>query len=459
MKRRDFLKTTCVGVSALTFSSCATPSKRKPNIIYILADDLGYGDLGCFGQQRIKTPNIDKMCAEGQKFTQHYAGSTVCAPSRCVLMTGLHTGHAYIRGNSKNSMRQQDVTIAEKLKAAGYTNGLLGKWGLGQEGSDGVPTKKGFDYFFGYLDQSMAHNYYPHFLVRNEERVPLKNVVPKPGPHNQGVATEKVEYSHDLVAEESLQFIEKNKNRPFFLYLALTIPHANNEGREKGMEVPGYGEYADMDWPEAQKGHAAMISRMDKDIGRLMDKLKELGLDEDTFVFFTSDNGPHREGGNDPDFNNSNGPLRGLKRDLYEGGIRVPTIARWPGQIKAGTSSDLISAFWDFFPTACNIAGVETPSGLDGLSMLPTMLGKETSQEKHEYLYWEFHERNKKIGVRFGDWKVIKFVNDGHVEAYNLKDDLAEQNDVAAEKPEIMEKGLAYMKTARTTSEIDIWEF
>ena len=459
MDRRDFIKTTGTAAFGLAFAGCAKTPKRKPNIIYILADDLGYGDLGCFGQLRIKTPNLDKLCAEGEKFTQHYAGSTVCAPSRCVLMTGLHTGHAYIRGNSKNSIRKQDLTIAEKLKEAGYTTGLIGKWGLGQEGSDGVPTKKGFDYFFGYLDQSMAHNYYPHFLIRNEERVPLKNVVPETGPYNQGVATEKIEYSHDLFAAESLQFVEKNKDNTFFLYLALTIPHANNEAREKGMEVPDYGEYADMDWPEPQKGHAAMISRMDKDVGRLMAKIKELGIDKDTFVFFTSDNGPHQEGGNDPDFNNSNGPLRGIKRDLYEGGIRVPTFARWPGHIKAGTTSDLISAFWDFFPTACDLAGVATPKGLDGLSMLPSMLGKDKNQQKHIYLYWEFHERNKKIGVRFGDWKVIKFVNDGHIEAYNLKDDLGEQNNVAAEKPDIVEQGLAYMKTARTPSEIKIWEF
>ena len=459
MKRRGFLKIASVGASTFAFGGCAKPSKRKPNIIYILADDLGYGDVGCFGQMKIKTPNLDKMCAEGMKFTQHYAGSTVCAPSRCVLMTGLHTGHAYIRGNSKNSMRPEDVTIAEVLKTAGYTNGLIGKWGLGQEGSNGVPTKKGFDYFYGYLDQSMAHNYYPHFLLRNEERVSLKNIVPNPGPYDQGVAIEKIEYSHDLFAKEALQFVEKNKDNPFYLYLALTIPHANNEGGQEGMEVPDYGEYADLNWPEPQKGHAAMISLMDKDIGRLMAKLIELDIDNDTFVFFTSDNGPHREGGNNPDFNDSNGPLRGLKRDLYEGGIRVPTIARWPGHITAGTNSDHISAFWDFFPTACDIVGAEIPGGLDGLSMLPVLLGKEEQQQKHEYLYWEFHERNKKIGIRFGDWKVIKFINDDHVEVYNLQDDLEEQNDLASQKPDIAEKGLAYMKAARTTSEIDIWEF
>src|SRR6266508_3309124 len=289
-------------------------AQRRPNVVFILADDLGYCDLGCYGQKRIQTPNLDRMAKEGMRFTQFYAGSTVCAPSRCALMTGLHTGHCLIRGNARQDLRPTDVTVVRLLKGAGYTTGVVGKWGLGTEGDTGVPTKQGFDSFFGYLDQVHAHNYYPHFLIRDERRITLKNEVPATGekPIGSGVATKKVEYSHDLFAKEALDFIEKNKERPFFLYLAFTIPHANNEAGKKGMEVPDYGIYKDNDWPEPQKGHAAMITRMDADIGRLFARLKRLGLDENTIVFFSSDNGPHKEGGADPAFNRSSGPLRGF---------------------------------------------------------------------------------------------------------------------------------------------------
>ncbi len=469
--RREFIK--LMGLTAASVgSSCLLPGcagtgwmagsrKNRPNIIYILADDLGYGDLGCYGQKTIRTPNIDKLADEGMRFTDHYAGSTVCAPSRCCLMTGFHTGHALVRGNAHVPLRPSDVTVAELLKEAGYSTGIIGKWGLGEPDSTGVPNRQGFDYWFGYLNQRHAHNYYPKYLWRNEEKVELKNEVNHviggrdrtPG----GVATKRVEYSHDLFAEESLDFVEQNKAKPFFLYLALTIPHANNEARQEGMEVPSLEPYADKDWPEPQKGHAAMITRMDGDVGRLMAKLKELRLDKNTLVMFTSDNGPHKEGGADPTFFNSSGPLRGYKRALYEGGIRVPMIARWPGKIQAGSVSHHPSAFWDFLPTCCELIGVEAPEGIDGISMVPILLGRPGEQREHEFLYWEFHEQGKRQAVRMGDWKgirqnVAKNPN-GPIELYNLKNDISEKNNVAVRHPGIVAKIEECMKSARTTSE------
>jgi arylsulfatase A-like enzyme len=469
--RREFIK--LMGVTAASagasclLSSCngagmmAGAQKKRPNIIFILADDLGYGDLGCYGQKTIKTPNIDEMAKEGMHFTDHYAGSTVCAPSRCCLMTGYHTGHALIRGNANVPLRPSDVTVAELLKEDGYSTGIIGKWGLGEADSTGIPNRQGFDYWFGYLNQRHAHNYYPEYLWRNEEKVKLMNEVnhiiggrdQTPG----GVATKRVEYSHDLFAEEALGFVEKNKGNPFFLYLAFTIPHANDEAGNKGMDVPSLGSYADKDWPEPQKAHAAMITRMDSDVGRLMAELKELKLDNDTLVMFSSDNGPHKEGGGDPAFFNSSGPLRGYKRALYEGGIRVPLIARWPGVIKAGSVSHHVSAFWDFLPTCCELVGIKAPEGIDGISMVPTLLGKPGEQRKHEYLYWEFHEQGKRQAVRMGDWKgirqnVAKNPN-GPIELYNLKNDIGEKDNVAARHPEIVAKIEAYMKAARTPSE------
>lgn len=458
--RRDFLKAVGLGTAALALPglipSCGKV-EAKPNIIFILADDLGYSDLGCYGQKRIRTPNLDRMAAEGIRFTDHYAGSTVCAPSRCALMTGLHTGHTLVRGNREVKPMGQyplptdTVTIAKLMKQAGYTTALIGKWGLGGPGSTGIPNRQGFDYFFGYLCQRHAHNYYPEFLFRNEERVPLKgNRLAEPRrPDGAGFAVERAQYSHDLLAREALEFVERNRDKPFFLYLALTIPHANNEGGQKGMEVPSSEPYANEDWPEPQKGHAAMITRMDRDIGRLLAKIKELGLDEETLVIFTSDNGPHREGGNDPEFNDSNGPLRGIKRDLYDGGIRVPLIARWPGRIRPGSESDHVSAFWDFLPTACKIAGVRLPEGTDGLSYLPALFGRE--QEEPEFLYWEF---KSKQAVRMGDWKGIRFGTKGKLELYDLKNDIGENNDIAGQHPDVVAKIENYLEKARTDSEI-----
>ena len=452
--RRSFLSR-AAATAALTalprIISGQPATARKPNIIFILADDLGYGDVGCYGQAKIKTPHIDRLAAEGLRFTQAYAGSPVCAPSRCVLMTGLNTGHCFIRGNSKQNLRPDDLTVAEILKSAGYTTGLCGKWGLGHEGSTGVPTKKGFDHFFGYLDQTHAHNYYPTFLLRNEQRVPLRNVVPDEGKVGQVVASKKVDYSHDLIAEDALAFIDQNKDKPFFLYAAFTLPHANNEARQDGMEVPDVGQYANENWPERQKQHAAMVSRLDRDIGRIMDRLRKHGIDDDTIVFFSSDNGPHKEGGNDPDFADSNGPLRGIKRALYEGGIRVPFIARWPNHIKPGTTSDFVTMFQDFLPTAAAIAGASPPAAIDGQSILPTL--RAQSQKPPEHLYWEFHESGFHQAARTGNWKGVRKGAKEPLELYDLSQDIGETKNVAADHPEIVKKMEKYLATARTESD------
>jgi arylsulfatase A-like enzyme len=460
--RRHFLKKIGFGTANIPLSlliHCKQKASRPPNIIYILADDLGYGDLGCYGQAEIKTPHLDKMAIEGMRFTQHYSGSTVCAPSRCCLMTGLHTGHARVRGNARVPLKSNDLTIAEVMKQRGYATGLIGKWGLGETGSTGTPTKKGFDYFFGYLNQIRAHNYYPDYLWRNEQKVHLKNdiVVAETG-YSKGIgsaATKKAEYSHDLFAAEALRFVDKNKGNPFFLYLAYTIPHANNEHwliKQHGMEVPDYDIYKDKDWPDAQKGHAAMISRMDRDIGNLFSRLRELGIDENTIVMFSSDNGPHKEGGNDPDFNDSNGQLKGFKRDLFEGGIRVPMIARWPGKIKPGSVSHHISAFWDILPTCAELANATITKNIDGISFVPTLSGHP--QKEHQQLYWEFHEAGaSKQAVRMGEWKAIRLAQNKPLALYNVKADINERKNVAVKYPEIVSKIEKYLETARTENE------
>lgn len=424
----------------------------RPNIIFIMADDLGYGDLGCYGQRVIRTPSIDRMAREGIRFTQVYAGSTVCAPSRCALMTGRHTGHAWVRGNRRVPLRDEDVTVAEVLKGAGYATGIIGKWGLGNEGTTGVPNKQGFDEWFGYLDQVHAHTYYPEYLWRNEEKVFLEGNVEE----RRNVAIERTQYSHDLFAEEALSYIRRHRDDTFFLYLALTIPHANNErgaALGDGMEVPDYGAYGDEDWPDPQKGHAAMITRLDSDVGRILDLLRELNLDDHTIVFFTSDNGPHREGGADPDFFNSSGGLRGIKRALYEGGIRVPAIAWGPGLIPAGKVSDQPWAFWDFLPTAAELAGVQAPPSLDGISIAPTLFPGLREQEQHDYFYWEFHEGDYLRAVLRGKWKYVKSERNDTAELFDLSQDLAEQNDLAQDNPELVTQMEAILAEARTPSE------
>jgi arylsulfatase A-like enzyme len=432
--------------------------KPKPNIIFILADDLGYGDLGCFGQQRIRTPNLDRMAADGVRFTQFYAGCTVCAPSRCVLMTGLHTGHARVRGNADVPLTPDDVTVAKVLRDSGYRNALIGKWGLGEIGSTGAPTRQGFDYFFGFVNQVHAHNYYPQFLWRNEEKVPLRNEVP-PGKHpaaekvGGGVATKKVDYAPDLFTAEALRWVEQNKAGPFFLYLAYTTPHANDEAAPRGMEVPDQAEYARENWPAVERDKAAMITRLDRDIGTLFDLLKRLSIDENTIVFFTSDNGPHKEGGVDPAFFKSSGPLRGIKRDLYEGGVREPTIVRWPGHTRPGTTSDFPGTFQDFLATAADLAGAPAPPKTDGVSLLPSILGHPDQQKQHDYLYWEFYEGGGSQAVRSGDWKAVRKPLEGKTELYDLKTDLAEQHDVAAEHPDLVRNAESIMRQAHTPSE------
>ncbi len=444
MNRRQFLATSAAAaISPLP----ASAQGRKPNIVFILADDLGYGDLGCYGQKRIDTSNIDRLAAEGVRFTDCYAGSTVCAPSRSCLMTGFHTGHTRIRGNSsptgRVALRPDDTTVAEILKKAGYRTGLFGKWGLGEPNTTGRPTQKGFDEFFGYLNQTYAHSYYPDTLWDNDELFFLRG----------NLAGLKREYSHDLIAERALEFVRKSKDQPFFLYLALTIPHANDEAGRflgDGMEVPDYGPYAGENWPTTEKGFAAMVTRMDRDIGRLMVLLKELGLDENTIVMFSSDNGPHREGGHDPEFFGSRGGLRGIKRDLYEGGIRVPTIARWPGHIQPGQVSSQVWAFWDLLPTAAELAGAQPPAGIDGISMLPAMLGKP--QKDHEYLYWEFFERGFDQAVRMGKWKAVRHGLDGPVELYNLEDDLAEAHNIASAHADVVRRMEQILRTGRSES-------
>lgn len=429
------------------------PRLRPPNIIFILADDLGYGDLGCYGQTDIKTPNIDKLAAEGMRFTSCYAGSTVCAPSRCALMTGKHTGHSRIRGNGEVPLQPGDLTVAQLLKEAGYRTGAIGKWGLGEMGSTGVPGKKGFDEWFGYLNQVDAHNYYPLFLDRSDSRGERQVQI------RENIGGAKGKYSQDYFTDAALNFIRisrptwYNKNRPFFLYLAYTIPHANNELGNvtgNGMESPTDAPYSGESWPQVEKNKAAMITRLDNDVGLVIDKLKELKIDQNTMVIFASDNGPHKEGGVDPKFFKSSGRLRGIKRDLYEGGIRVPFIVWWPNRIKGGTTSDLPCAFWDFLPTAADVANIKAPKDIDGISLIPTLIGQPQAQQHHQFMYWEFHEGGFNQAVRMGDWKAVRFGVDGPLELYNVKDDIGEKFNVAADHPEIVAKIEEYLKAART---------
>ncbi len=438
----------------LALAACAGPltvhrlPPRRPNIIFIMADDLGYGDLGCYGQERLQTPHIDAMAASGVRFTSCYAGSTVCAPSRCVLMTGLHTGHCTVRGNALVPLKREDVTVAEVLRSAGYVTGMFGKWGLGEPGSDGVPTRQGFDEWFGYLNQRNAHNYYPEYLWRGEEKVALGNVA------ENGVASKKVDYSHDLFTREAQSFIKRHQDEAFFLYLPYTIPHANNEAGNRlgdGMEVPDYGDFAEQDWPQQQKGMAAMIARLDSDVGAIRATLKELNLEENTLVIFTSDNGPHNEGGSKAAFFDSNGPLRGIKRSLHDGGIRVPGMACWPGTIAPRRTSDLPWGFVDVLPTLADLAGAVAPDNLDGVSVLPTLLGRE--QVLDRFLYWEFHERGFDQAVRWGRWKgVRKGGPDAALLLFDLDKDIQEKKDVAAMHPLVVDALETYLQGARSES-------
>lgn len=447
-------------------TSNATAESKTPNIIYIMTDDLGYGDLGCYGQEVIQTPHLDRMAAEGMRFTDHYSGHTVCRPSRLVLWTGQHVGHTGLIGNRSRSLSGMEATVARLLKQSGYATGGIGKWALGhvenpsEVDNPGHPNKNGFDYWFGYLNQSNAHNFYPTFLWENSKQVPLPGNVIGDFPNGRGrVSSQKVTYSHDVMTEAALQFVRQHKDEPFLLHMHWTIPHANNEGGRvsgDGMEVPDYGPYAKRDWPNPEKGFAAMISRMDGDVGRLFQLLKQLEIDEHTIVFFTSDNGPHREGGHNHEFFDSNGPLKGFKRSMHDGGIRVPMLVRWPGKIESNSTSDHPSAFWDFLPTACQIAGVEAPVESDGISYLPTLLG-DAEQTRHEYLYWASQEGETSIGVRMGDWKLVEYRakkrgkkspvdQPAQWRLYDLKTDIGEENDVSDANPQIVERILQLLK-------------
>ena len=423
----------------------AAQAARRPNIIFILADDLGYGDLGCYEQKIIRTPNLDRMAREGMRFTSAYAGSTVCAPSRCCLLTGLHTGHATVRGNKKPEvgLRDGEVTAASLLKGAGYRTALFGKWGLGGPQTGSVPNLRGFDEFYGYLDQQHAHNSYPEHLWDNQSETFL----------TENWFNARKAYSNDLFTERALGFLEQQARDPLFLYLAYTIPHANNELgyiAENGMEAPELGPYAIERWPEVEKTFAAAITRMDSDIGRIFDVLRRKGLEENTLVLVSSDNGPHKEGRHDPNFFRSSGPLRGTKRDLYEGGIRVPALARWTGTIAPAQVSDFPWAFWDFLPTAAELAGVAAPPGIDGRSIVPALLGQP--QQPHEHFYWEFHEASFQQAVRQGDWKLVRQLPRLELELFNLREDLGETHNLAGQHPQIVRRMEGLFETARTPS-------
>jgi arylsulfatase A-like enzyme len=445
--------------------TAAQPAPR-PNIILVLADDLGYGDLGSYGQRIIQTPHLDRMAAEGIRFTQFYAGSTVCAPSRSVLMTGQHLGHTRVRGNAglKNAAAQtlgaSDVTVARVLQQAGYATALIGKWGLGETDSEGAPNLHGFDYFFGVVNQTHAHNHYPDFLWRNREKVVLPNVVTAVGSvPGAGYATTRAQYANDLFFDEARAFVERSQDRPFFLFLSLTVPHANNEragALGDGQEVPDFGPYAAKDWADPLKGQAAMITRMDRGVGELLAQVRRLGLDDSTLVLFSSDNGPHKEGGPayDPDFFDANGPFSGIKRSLTDGGIRVPFIARWPGRIAAGRVSPHVGYFGDVMATFAELAGGRPPASPDSLSFVPTLLGQRT-QGKHEYLYWEFYEGGFNQAVLLeGRWKGIRLNSPAApVQLYDLSTDPAEAADVSAGQSALVQRIAGIMRDAHVDND------
>jgi len=429
-------------VGLVAFSVDARPPD-KPNIIYIMLDDAGYGDFGAFGSKHVKTPTFDRLCAQGTKFTHHYSGSAVCAPTRCVLMTGLHTGHCRRRDNQAVANRDQtdenglvflkpeDVTVAEALKKAGYATAGIGKWGLGNPGSAGQPEKQGFDYWFGYLDQVHAHDHYPAQIWDGGRMVDLPGNAR--GKHN--------DYVPYLQEAKTLEFIRKHQDEPFFLYLAYTPPHGKYVIPQ---DDPACAFYKDKPWSQQVKNYAAMITQIDRTVGKVMALLEELDLDEQTIVFYTSDNGP-----NSPFVKplGSAGPFRGIKRQLYEGGLRAAMAVRWPGRVPAGATSDFVWDMRDFFPTACDIAGAEAPNHLDGVSVLPTLLGK--TQDPHDHLYWEIHHPFQQA-VRMGPWKAIRFGTADPIALYNLEADPGESRNVANDHPQIVRRIEQIMDTSRT---------
>ncbi|HUQ68797.1 MAG TPA: arylsulfatase [Planctomycetaceae bacterium] len=463
--------------ASLTPSSAAVPT--KPNIIFILADDLGYGDLGCYGQTKIRTPNLDRMAAEGLLFTQFYTGCPVCAPSRCTLMTGKHLGHATVRDNmqrghgleGQHRMEAGTVTVAQLLKKSGYATAIVGKWGLGMPDDQSSPLDFGFDHHYGYLCQGMAHTFYPPYLWRDNKQEPLAGNPPYTYGQKGPIEPTGRTYSADLMTEDALSWVRGHRDQPFFLYFASTIPHLSlqvpedslAEYRGKWPETPftNTKHYSNHDTPRA--AYAAMVTRLDRDVGRLLSLLKELKLDENTLVMFGSDNGAvFPLSGTDPEFFRSNGSLRGYKQQLWEGGIRTPFLARWPGRIKAGTTSDHIGAYWDVLPTLCELAGVTPPADIDGLSFVPTLLAR-SGQHQHDYLYWEFHGEGGRQAVRFGDWKAVreqvKRDRNSTPELYNLARDPGETTNVAQDNPDLAAKAAALMKAARSPSAEPKWNF
>lgn len=503
MKRRSSSLIPLVIAAAAVWPAhrVAKAAEGTPNIVYILADDLGYAELGSYGQEKIKTPNLDRLARQGMRFTQHYCGNAVCAPSRCVLMTGKHPGHAYIRNNRRAKLPDEltkrygfqfsgqepipdaEITIAEMLKQKGYATAAIGKWGLGNFGTTGDPNRQGIDLFFGYNCQAHAHSYYPAYLWQNGRKVMLDNDPPVPGhaslpdgadPNDPAsyAPFKGTDYSPDRMIDVALRFIRENKDGPFFLYFPSTIPHVALHIPDEELkpylgkwdETPfvregGYG-YTPHQTPRA--AYAAMISRLDKDVGRIMGLLEKLGLDESTLVMFSSDNGTtHLKKEVDYEFFESVGPLRGLKGSLYEGGIRVPMIARWPGKIKPSTVTDHVSAFWDVLPTIAEVTGAELPAGIDGISFAPTLLGRPGEQRRHEFLYWEFGGYGGQQAVRMGDWKAVRQnilrrnnPDPLKIELYNLKDDIGESRDLAADEPQIVARMKQIMKTERVPSKL-----
>jgi len=440
----------------LLLSLCISLQAAKPNLIFIMLDDAGYGDLSCYGQKLFKTPNVDKLAKEGLKFTQHYSGSTVCAPTRCSLMTGLHTGHTFVRGNREIQPEGQwpipanHVTLPKLLRKAGYRTGMFGKWGLGAPGSSGDPVRQGWDVFYGYNCQRQAHTYYPGHLWHNDKKVMLDGKT----------------YSHDLIQTQTLKFIRDNRDRPFFAYLPITIPHAAMQVPEK-YAAPFRKKFSQFEDKIGRYSHntrvrnpaamfAGMMTRMDEGIGELLDLLDELEISKNTLILFTSDNGPHYEGGHMSGFFNSNGPLRGHKRDLWEGGIRVPLLARWPGRIAAGKVTDHICAHWDVLPTFCELAGIDAPANVDGLSFAPSLFGGK--QRQHEYLYWEFHAYGKTQAIRMGKWKAVRLKvaksPDAPIQLFDLATDLGETKNIAVAHPEVVAKIKPLFKSARVESDL-----
>ncbi|MBM4154144.1 MAG: arylsulfatase [Lentisphaerae bacterium] len=447
----------------LLLAGSAAAAGRRPNLVWVMADDLGWGDLGCYGQKVIRTPRLDAMAREGLRFTHFYAGATVCAPSRSVLMTGLHHGHTRVRGNAgkenplAQALRPGDVTVAGCLRKAGYATALIGKWGLGDVDTAecGLPGRHGFDVFFGFLNQHHAHNHYPDHLWRNETRVPLPNVVTPFGEFGGGHTADGILFADDLMTDEVLKFVSRQQDRPFFLYWSPVIPHANNERTRavgNGAQPPDFGPYAGTGWPDPDKGQAAFVTRLDGYVGRLLDHLRLLGLETHTLVFFTSDNGPHNESNHDPSRFQPSGPFRGTKRSLTDGGIRVPGIAWWPGTIAPGRETAHVAYFGDWFATAAELAGATPPSGLDSISFAPTLAGRDADQRRHEFLYWEFHERGfSQAALYQGRWKGLRErVPDAPIALYDLQTDVFETNDLAAAKPDLAATIDAWLKTARS---------